>query len=188
MRVRSSRKKDTVVVELKPRDAGLLDRAGRGRSEFKLKKILVPVDFSECSRKALQYALGFARQFGSEIVLLHVVSPAFVYGEYGVVDLAGVEAEMVKTSDQELEKWVEQEMASGVRFTSRTAQGQIMSEVVDLARDEGIDLIVLSTHGRTGLRHVLLGSVAEQVVRHAPCPVLVVRENEHEFLDQAPRK
>lgn len=183
MKIKATRRNNKVLMEIGRQDERLLSQGDRAASPLRIRRILVPIDFSECSRKALDYALGFARQFQAELFLLHVVTPPFAYGEYGVVDLASVESEMHEAAIGQLNQLSRDQVGETTRCTNRIASGQIMTEIVGLAREENIDLLILSTHGRTGLRHVLLGSVTEQVVRHAPCPVLVVREQEHEFLE-----
>lgn len=147
---------------------------------FQLKKILVPVDFSKCSIKALQYAIPFARQFGAELTLLHVIQPAVVLQSSEMM-LPGVpeSTEDALQSLEELRKSIREDIAS--KSLVRTGSPHI--EILDAAKELDIDLVVLSTHGRTGLSHILLGNTVEKVVRRAGCPVLVVREHEHEFIN-----
>lgn len=146
---------------------------------FGLKRILVPVDFSPCSEKALAYAVPFARQFGAELTLLHVVQPYPPIAEMGPVD-----TDVVQEAKQDLEKLRAQVGIPPACSLLRVGDPDL--EILDAAKTLGIDLIILSTHGRTGLGHLLLGSTTEKVVRHAPCPVLVVREHERDFI--APSK
>jgi len=149
---------------------------------FRLKKILVPVDFSGCSKKALQYAIPFARQFGAELILLHVAQSYPPMPEMGPVDVEN----LVDAHEQlaALQGTVGNVVPSKTMVRTGSPQG----EIIEAAKEFDIDLIVLATHGRRGLEHVLLGSTAEKVVRHAGCPILIVRENEHEFIvnDPAP--
>ena len=152
-----------------------------------LRTLLVPTDFSESSRKAMHYALRLAQQFGSTLVLLHVIEPVYPYPVDGLMHFPG------ELRDPNLERRPETEKAL-TRLADSTARqgdvpvrtamrtGRAYDEIAAAAREENADLIVISTHGYTGLKHVLLGSTAERVVRHAPCPVLVVREHEHEFI------
>lgn len=168
-----------MTVELGPEEPRLPSRetgaAGETLPAFQLKKILVPVDFSTCSLKALRYAIPFATQFGAELILLHVI-PLFPPAE-GV--LPADPGEDVH------------ERLAALRATAGAAAGGITlvrrgtphSEILDVAQELDVGLIILSTHGHTGLEHLLLGSVAEKVVRHAGCPVLIVREHEHEFVE-----
>lgn len=171
-----------LVVEMGPQEARLpaAETEERARAAFRLKKILVPVDFSECSRKALDYAIPLAEQFGAELVLLHVTPANPPVPELGPVDVVGIDEATQGLA--ELQASVSTAIAShSVQRVVRT--GEPHTEIVRVAAERGIDMIVLSTHGRTGLSRVLLGSTAEKVVRHAPCPVLVVREREHEFIE-----
>jgi universal stress protein A len=143
---------------------------------FRLKKILVPVDFSDCSKKALMYAVALARQFGAEITLLHVIPAAPPVPEFGSVDL--VSADEAQT---ELKK-TQALIADAVPSRILVKAGEPCTQIVAMAGITGSDLIIISTRGRTGLARVFAGSTAEKVVRHAGCPVLVVRPCEHEFV------
>jgi nucleotide-binding universal stress UspA family protein len=152
---------------------------------FRIKNILVPIDFSECSKKALQYAIPFAKLNGATVSLLYIVSPHYLAGEYGGVNFAPVEVEMRENGTKRLNALMADEVSPDIPAQTLVRTGTPAAEIVALARSLPADLIVLSTHGYTGLRHVLLGSVTEYVVRHAPCPVLVVRQREKEFLATA---
>jgi nucleotide-binding universal stress UspA family protein len=158
------------------------DTVAAAGAPFRIKNILVPVDFSDCSKKALQYALPLAQQRGSTLTLLHVVPTApYATGEQGVVDYS-VKTFLQTSSERELAHLVEHEVHGSVPADTTVRAGTPAIEIVELAKSLPADLIVISTHGHSGLKHVFLGSVTEQVVRHAPCPVLVVRECENEFL------
>jgi nucleotide-binding universal stress UspA family protein len=140
------------------------------------KKLLCAVDFSPPSRIALDTATAMAADSGAELVLVHVVQPSAYF--YGMpVPTAGLTADLTREAERRLEEWRQFPLAAGAKRTSsRILTGVPWHEIVEMARkDEAFDLVVLGTHGHTGLKHVLLGSVAEKVVRHAPCPVLVVR-------------
>jgi nucleotide-binding universal stress UspA family protein len=147
-----------------------------------LKKVLVPVDFSEPSRKAVHYAKAFAEQFGARLELLHVVEPLAYPPDFAVVPLLPPDVE--ETRMRELRRQLD-EMAkgvgAGVHVEAKVISGRPWQGVVEEAKATEADLIVVSTHGYTGFKHALLGSVAEKIVRHAPCPVLVVRDEEHDF-------
>jgi nucleotide-binding universal stress UspA family protein len=186
MKIKPTPKRGRVVVEVDREEEHLLSQGSVGFSprEFALREILVPIDFSECSRKALQYAVPLARQFGSRLLLVHVMPVLYFVGsEFGSVDLPVPEREVRENSARALERLSSEEIAAAVPVSTRICQGQPVHEIVAVAREEQVDLILLSTHGRTGLKHVLLGSVTENVVRYAPCPVLVVREHQHEFVE-----
>ena len=172
-------------MELDRGDESLLAAAGASRavSLFRLKKILVPIDFSDCSKKALQYAIPLARQHEAALTLLYVAPPPnFVGGEYTGIEYARLEDDQAASGGKQLDALVANEVHGEVPAETLVRPGMPVVEILEAARALPADLIVISTHGRTGLKHVLLGSVAEDVVRRAPCPVLVVREHEHDFV------
>lgn len=144
-----------------------------------LKEILVPIDFSSTSRKALRYAIPFARQFGGRITLIHVVEPPPYDPALANIPLA---CDIPTASfEKELAAVGELEVGRDLLNKAIIRTGTAFEVISEVAREMQIDLIVLTTHGYTGLKHVFVGSTAERVVRHAPCPVLVVREREREF-------
>ncbi len=153
-------------------------------SVFQLKKILVPVDFSECASKALQYALPFARQFSATILVTHVIQPYIPIPEMTGVDVELIDAQMHEAAEREL-KVLCKSLPNDVSFEQVLRVGNAHLEIVKAAKELAADLIIVATHGRSGLAHVFLGSTAERVTRHAGCPVLVVRENEREFVKSA---
>jgi universal stress protein A len=181
MKARPAKKSGQVVLELNRRDEPLMKAAGASASPFSIKRILVPIDFSDGSKKALRYALPFAREHGAAITLLYVVAPAYGAGEYGSVDFAQLEAGLKRSGEKELTR-LAAELAGKVPADTLVRVGSAASTIARVAADLNADMIIIATQGRTGLKHVLLGSVAENVVRRAPCPVLVVREREHEFI------
>ena len=184
MKARRTRNPGEVTLELNRRDEPLMAAATRTavKSPFTLKRILVPIDFSDCSMKALQYALPLAKEHQAAITLLYVVPPAYGAGEYGGIDCAQLEAGMREGGEKELAKLAVDEVRGAVATDTLVRVGSPRREIIETARSLPADLIVISTHGRTGLKHVCLGSVAEHVVQRAPCPVFVVREREHEIL------
>jgi nucleotide-binding universal stress UspA family protein len=148
-----------------------------------LKKILVPTDFSETSKKAVQYALRFAEQFGCEIALLYVVEPVppLVGAPLGVE--AFTEEDEFSMAEKDLAALAAESHNNGGHLvTSSVRVGHVPNEIMKAAKELDADLIVIATHGYTSWRHMCIGSTAERVVRTAPCPVLVVREKEHEFV------
>jgi nucleotide-binding universal stress UspA family protein len=147
-----------------------------------IRRILVAVDFSEPSRLAFDYAANLGEKFGADVDVLHVWEvPAFVPpGGVVVVGNASASlADMVKKAAEEgLERFIADGVKRGVRIREAHVQmGYPAHTIVEAA--VGYDLLVLGTHGRSGVSRVLLGSVAERVVRHAPCPVLTVRNPNH---------
>jgi universal stress protein A len=156
----------------------------RAQSQIDLRRILVPIDFSDHSKKALQYAIPFAEQFKASIDLLYVVEPAIYPADFsfGQVGFPAVEDELRQRGAEELEALIKREIGARVNARSGVRTGKAAYEIEQYAREESIDLIIIATHGHSGMEHVLFGSTAEKVVRHAPCPVLVVRMAEKEFV------
>lgn len=149
-------------------------------ADASLDTILVPVDFSEHSIQAVDYAIRLAGVFGSRVVLVHVyhfpVELLTDWSSYGT--LAG-SAEILeglrKDREEQMAALVREKSRAGVPLESRVVEGTPFSEICKVARAEGANLIVMGTRGLTGLKHVLIGSTAEKVVRKAPCPVLTVK-------------
>jgi nucleotide-binding universal stress UspA family protein len=150
-----------------------------------LKNVLVPTDFDKASDLALDYGRHFARQFGARLHLLHVVE--------NVVSMAGAEVPLAAVAEVEsaLEQAGRTRMAQIITDDDRRSfevvpvvHGalSVAGDIVEYARTNAIDLVVMGTHGRGPLGHLLMGSVAERVVRSAPCPVLTVRPTEREFV------
>ena len=184
MKAKPNHRPGEVVLEINRGDEAMLAAANApaAASPFRISRILVPVDFSECSKKALQYAMPLAKEHGAALTLLYIVPPIYTVGEYGGMEYPQLQAEMQASGRQALEKLNDMEVHGQVPTEIVIRLGAPANEIIETARTLESDLIVLSTHGRTGLKHLLLGSVAEHVVRRAPCPVLIVREREHEFL------
>jgi nucleotide-binding universal stress UspA family protein len=144
---------------------------------IQISKILCPVDFSKPSDAALQHAEEVARKFEAELVVAHVVEPVLYPVAYGLPPVAPVnyEENAKEAAEKALQPIVSGLNERGVKSRSLVESGTASMRICDLAEDEGFDLVVLSTHGYTGLKHVLLGSTAERVVRHCRCPVLTVK-------------
>jgi universal stress protein A len=151
---------------------------------IELKRILVPTDFSKHSHNAMKYAAALAEKFQSEIYLLHVVQdlslflPDAISGTPPYLPpteqmLAAVRESLDRLAREQLDKLTVQRLVR---------EGAPFYEIIACARENDVDLIIMGTHGRGLLAHVLMGSVAEKVVRKAPCPVLTVRHPEHEFV------
>ncbi|MGH7962367.1 MAG: universal stress protein [Candidatus Binatia bacterium] len=145
---------------------------------MQLKIILVPCDFSESAEYACGWALGLAEQWGAKLLLLHAVTPvAPVTAPDGmaVVDFPRLETELIADAEKRLRALVAGKGTTTGPVDTRVVMGNPFWEICQTAEQEHVDLIVMGSQGRTGLAHVFLGSVAERVVRHAPCPVLVAR-------------
>ena len=150
---------------------------------LRLKKILVPTDFSETSKKAVQYALRFAEQFGCEIALLYVVEPATPMIGAPLAVEPFTDKDEFSIAEKDLAVLAAESHTHGARSVSSLVRvGHAPNEITKAAKDLDVDLIIISTHGYTSWQHFCIGSTAERVVRTAPCPVLVVREKEHEFV------
>ncbi len=150
-----------------------------------LHRILVPTDFSKYSENALKYAVAFADKFGAELYLLHVVQDlaVFVPDMVTVAPPAAPAVEQITAAAQQaLDRVVREHPFGKLGVHTEVREGAPFYEIVRFAQEANVDLIIMGTHGRSGLAHVLLGSVAEKVVRKAPCPVLTVRHPEHEFV------
>jgi nucleotide-binding universal stress UspA family protein len=151
-----------------------------------LHRILIPTDFSKHSHNALTYGAAFAEKFGAELYLLHVVQDLALFIPDAVAvapPLAPPIEQFTAAARAALERAVQENAAlKGLRVHPEVREGTPFYEIIRFAQETDIDLIVMGTHGHTGLAHMLLGSVAEKVVRKAPCPVLTVRHPEHEFV------
>lgn len=147
--------------------------------EVPFRKVLCPVDFSPPSNEAMCYAADLVRGTDTELLLLHVWQPPIMYPQDGAFP-SDLVAYARQQAEAELATWRASATHLGVaRVSTLIATGAPWHEIVEVAkRDPYVDAVVIGTHGRTGLKHVLLGSVAEKVVRHAPCPVIVVRRRE----------
>jgi universal stress protein A len=148
-----------------------------------LRSILVPTDFSTPSTKAVIYALALADAFDAKVTLLNVIEPLAATPDFAVNPLIIDSREVMERAKEGLNHLVARKHIKRERIESlRVRHGTPFHEISQAAVELKSDLIVIATHGYTGLKHVLLGSTAERVIRHAPCPVLVVREEEKEFL------
>jgi nucleotide-binding universal stress UspA family protein len=151
-----------------------------------LKQILVPIDFSEHSKKALEYAIPFAEQFRAKIYALYVVEPTIYPADFsfGQVGIPNIEAELQAKGEQELKDLLVETVKGKVDSEAVIKTGLPFVEVITFAHEKNIDLIIVATHGHTGVEHILFGSTAEKIVRKAPCPVLVVRADERDFVKE----
>jgi universal stress protein A len=143
-------------------------------------RILVPTDFCRDADTAMLYAIDLAKPFGAIVELLHVVEDPLAAGmwaaEYYTAEIAGLQINLVKDAEARLRRIVD-DAKTPIRLMSEVRTGPAAATIVDTAGERHADLIVMGTKGRTGLAHLLMGSVAERVVRLAPCPVLTVRSD-----------
>jgi nucleotide-binding universal stress UspA family protein len=143
------------------------------------KRICCPIDFSDASRAAMEVAADLARRTGAAVTLLHAYPvPGYTFPDGSVVASPRMLQELAEQSGRHLGEWQKQAEGLGAPTVNvETVVGEPAGEILAFARDRGIDLLVLGTHGRTGIEHALMGSVAEKVVRKARCPVLTVHPN-----------
>jgi nucleotide-binding universal stress UspA family protein len=154
----------------------------------KIKKVLFPTDFSDLANHALPYSIKMAKIFEADLVMLHAVT---LYEhdpndpKHHFPSLQAYCAEVSELADSDFRVCLEEMGEVGVKVEKKVVQGiSPHAAIIEFVKEAGdIGLIVMSTHGRSGLSHVLLGSVTENVIRYAPCPVLVVKQPEHEFID-----
>ncbi len=150
-----------------------------------LKTILVPTDFSEASEAALEYAKGLAQAFGAAIHVVHVTEDLLAHAwsaEVYVASMPNLREEIDKEARDRLAAMVTDDERARFKVSTAVIAGNPFLEIVRYAKTNDIDLIVIGTHGRGPIAHMLLGSVAEKVVRKSPCPVLTVRSAQHEFV------
>jgi nucleotide-binding universal stress UspA family protein len=146
---------------------------------LKVERVLVPVDFSEGSDAALEYALGLTHALGGHVDVLHVLeSPR--YSSDLMVGMAGTTFSSFEdyargAATREMESFLARHRSPGPKVHARIDAGDPAHEIVRRAETDRYDLVVMATHGRSGLAHLLVGSVTEKVIRRAPCPVLTVR-------------
>jgi universal stress protein A len=142
-----------------------------------VQQVLVPIDFSATADRALEYAIALAQQLQARLTLLHVfdLTPLAMGDPATGLPVTALDA-LETEAQQLLQASLERVQRAGLQGNSLLVQGTPTQTIVDTAGEQGVDLIVMGTHGRTGLAHVFLGSVAEHVIRQAPCPVLVIRK------------
>jgi len=144
---------------------------------LRIKSILVPLDFSTPSKEALGYAVAVARQFKAKLTLLHVVEPVATPDFAASFPLVLETDKLMAVRRNDLDHAMKAaRVPRGIVEKVLVRFGRSFNEIADAAKSRKVDLIIMSTHGYTGLKHALLGSTTERVVRHAPCPVLVVRQ------------
>jgi nucleotide-binding universal stress UspA family protein len=146
--------------------------------EPSIKKILVPIDFSDYSKNSLKYAVNFAKDFNAQLCLVYVVEPVIYPPDFSMGQIAfpTVDLEMDKRAEQELSSLAKKEIPPEINVKSIVRTGKPFVEIIETASEEDADLIIIATHGHTGVEHILFGSTAEKVVRKAPCPVLTLRD------------
>jgi nucleotide-binding universal stress UspA family protein len=148
-----------------------------------LNAVLVATDFGETSRAALDYGRNLAKAFGGTLHLLSVVDTAVAVSAAEFYSANNLETELVEGAQRGLDALLTTDDRERLHAVPAVrASGSVAATIVEYAKETHVDVIVVGTHGRGSVAHFFMGSVAEHVVRHAPCPVLVVRPNEHEFI------
>jgi nucleotide-binding universal stress UspA family protein len=144
----------------------------------------VPTDFSDYSQEALQYGISFCQEYDANLVLLHVIEDPFYLstGANFGFDMDSFFRKMEEKSEQQMIDLVPPDQLPPEHVERVIVRGTPFLEIIRSAKEQKADMLVIATHGRTGLAHVLMGSVTEKVVRKVPCPVLVVRKAQHEFV------
>jgi nucleotide-binding universal stress UspA family protein len=154
-----------------------VSRAAGRAPALAINRILVPIDFSVHSKNALKYAVPMAEQFGAALHLVYVVEPTIYPADlgFGQVVLPGVEEELREKGTIELAGLIEKEISGRVKASAEVRTGKPYREILREAEEKDIDLIIVATHGHTGVEHMLFGSTAARVVRLSKCPVLTIR-------------
>ncbi len=149
---------------------------------IEIKKILIPTDFSETAQSATQYAVELAKKFGAKLHLLHVIEDPVVYMPMFESYALPPKEDFENFAETRLDNWILDEDKGDLTIETEWVHGNPFVDILKCAKREDADLIVVGTHGRSFTAHLLLGSVAEKVVRKAKCPVLTVRPQGHQFI------
>ncbi len=144
---------------------------------LQIKKILVPIDFSEYSKASLKYSSDFAKLFNAKLFLVHVLEPVIYPPDFsmGQISIPTINTEIGDRAKQELDNLCANCIEPGIEFEAIIRNGKPFYEIIESAEELDVDLIIIATHGHSGVEHILFGSTAEKVVRKAPCPVLTTR-------------
>jgi universal stress protein A len=146
------------------------------------KKIVCPIDFSEFTDEILKYAVNITKKFNAELHLIHIIPNLNYFIPYESFltpeNLVAIEKNIEKEVEKDFEK-VTKDIDMPLKKIVKT--GATFVEIIDYIKEEDIDLVVMGTHGRSGIEHILIGSVAEKVVRKSPCPVLTIRPRGRKF-------
>lgn len=176
-----SRKAKPVRTARPPKPAATARRRAAHQAaappSFGIRAIMVPIDFSVHSKNALKYAVPLAEKFGASLHLVYVVEPTIYPADlgFGQVVLPGVEDELREKGADELESLIEREIGKRVPATSAVRSGNPHQEILREAEEKGVDMIVVATHGHSGVEHMLFGSTADRIVRKSKVPVLTIR-------------
>jgi len=142
-----------------------------------IRNILAPIDFSDYSKNALKYATQFAKEFNAKLYLIYVVEPMIYPADFsmGQIAIPSTDVDLHARAEEELNN-LAKTIDSSLKVETTIRTGKPFVEIIEEAKEKDIDLIIIASHGHTGVEHLLFGSTAEKVVRKAPCPVLTLRE------------
>jgi universal stress protein A len=145
---------------------------------MEINKILVPIDFSDYSLKALDYAIEFAQAFNAELFLIYVIEPMVYPADFsmGQIAIPEITDDINLKAESDLDNLIKEKIGEKIKAQKIIKTGRPFLEIIETASEIDADLIIIATHGLTGMEHLLFGSTAEKVVRKAPCPVLTLRE------------
>ncbi len=144
---------------------------------LEIKKILVPIDFSDYSLKALSYAIDFAQLTNAELFIVYVIEPIIYPTDFTLGEVVPTFESTIEVNfSEQLKKLAEEQIGDKLKYNLITKEGRPFLEIINAAKETDADLIIIATHGHTGMEHILFGSTAEKVVRKAPCPVLSLRD------------
>ncbi len=144
---------------------------------LEIKKILVPIDFSDYSLKALDYAIDFAALTKAELFIVNVIEPIVYPTDFTMGEVVPTFESTIEVNfSEQLKKIAEEKIGDKLNYHLLTKEGRPFLEIISAAKETDADLIIIATHGHTGMEHILFGSTAEKVVRKAPCPVLSLRD------------
>ncbi len=173
------------VAERVVRKAGCSVMVVRSKKYVGFKRIIVPIDFSDCSRKALEHATATARAHNSKLTILHVYEESFIEPYVRAANSEEEAEEIIKEIEQVNESKYDEFLntidLSGVEYEKLLKKGIPETEIVAIAMEQQANLIVMGTHGRSGIKHILVGSTAEEVVRNVPCDIIVVKPDKFDF-------
>lgn len=148
-----------------------------------IRNILCPIDYSVYSEMALKYAIEFAEKYQAKLYLMHVLDiRVYDINNPELYNINIVDEETIEKLRERLLRCVNEDTRGRISVEALIIQGVPFAEIIKVSKEYRIDLIVIGTHGRTGLSHAIMGSVAEKIVRKAPCPVLTIRHPEHDFV------
>jgi len=145
--------------------------------ELNINKVLVPIDFSDYSKDALNYSINFIKCFKAELYLVYVIEPVIYPPDFSAtqITIPPTDLEVMKNAEENLSQLMKNEIPKDIKATKIIKTGKPFFEIIETAKDENIDLIIIASHGHSGIEKILFGSTAEKVIKKAPCPVLSLR-------------